>query len=146
MLSTDAIDLLTTLPGVVTYSRMNCAAIRFVFQDGIGASQAIYLNTDTVHSEGKGVVNLVDETVDIVIQPESKRGSITGNSPVRINGSLSSPRIRKIPGREAVQLAGDILLPYVFLPARGLGLLRYLITKDKDEKDPCFLLLQETEP
>ena len=45
---------------------------------------------------------------------------------------------RKLPFREAAKLYGEIFMPMVFLPARGLGYLWYLIKKDQQEESPCL--------
>jgi len=60
------------------------------------------------------------------------------NSAIRIQGSLKKPSIRKMPFKEAARLYGEIFAPYIFLPARGLGYLWYLMKKDTGEPSPCL--------
>lgn len=84
------------------------------------------------------VDRLASETVDIVIEPISKRRLFRYSSPVRVNGQLSNPSVTKIPASEAAILAGQLAVPIIALPARALGILWSLISEDKDEDSPCL--------
>jgi uncharacterized protein involved in outer membrane biogenesis len=143
LLGADAVTLLSTLPTVKKYQDLNCLAIRLIFEDGIGNSQIIFIDTPNVRARGMGSVNLISETMDLVIQPKPKKGLPGLSSAVRIQGPLADPHVRKLPLREAARLSGEIFMPYVFLPARGLGYLWYLIKNDKDEQSPCLLTVPE---
>jgi hypothetical protein len=138
LLGADAIDFLTTSGKLGTYQKLNCLALNFEFNDGIGNSQVIYIDSPGVRSRGKGTVNLREETVDFVIQPKPKKGQLGGSSAVTIKGPLSRPSVSKLPFKEAARLYGEIFTPYVFLPARALGYVWYLMQSDKDEESPCF--------
>jgi hypothetical protein len=83
-------------------------------------------------------VSLADETIDVVINPKAKRRLFQRSSPVRIQGQLGDPSIKKVPITEVVALAGQIFAPFAALPARALGYLWSLIRNDKDEKSPCI--------
>ena len=143
LLGADAISLLSTLPTVKKYQDLNCLAIRLIFEDGIGNSQIIFIDTPNVRARGMGSVNLISETMDLVIQPKPKKGLPGLSSAMRIQGPLADPQVRKLPFREAARLSGEIFMPYVFLPARGLGYLWYLMKNDKDEQSPCLLTVPE---
>jgi hypothetical protein len=145
LLGPDALDLLTTVRKIKQYQDLNCFVIRFVFEDGVGNSQIMYIDTPRVRSRGGGSVNLASETIDLVIQPKPKKGLRGTRSAVRIHGPLAKPKVRKLPFREAARLFGEIVAPYVFLPARGLGYLWYLMKKDKDEQSPCLLEAPQVE-
>ncbi len=148
LLALDPLDLLTTLPAMVVselplpgmedYTRLNCMALRFLFQDGIGASKIIFMDTTDIRVLGSGSVDLRTETIDLVLNPKPKKQPLGITSSVRVRGPLANPSIRKIPLEEAARIAGEILAPYYFLPARGLGYLWYLIRDDKDERSPCL--------
>jgi hypothetical protein len=152
LLAMDAVDLLVTIPSMAVpesvvpgprgYMEVNCMALRFLFEDGKGASEVIFLDTRALRIVGSGSIDLTSETVDFVIAPKSKKKRFSATSSVRISGSLRQPSLRKIPVKEAAQLAGEILVPYVFLPARGLGYLWYMIRTDKDERSPCLNVVQ----
>jgi hypothetical protein len=143
LMGADAIDFVSSVRQVGKYQKINCMALAFSFKDGIGSSTVIYLDSPSVRSTGKGTVNLSEENVDIVIQPKPKKGQLGGSSPVTIRGSLANPLAQKLPYIEAARLSGEILIPYVFLPARALGYTWYLMKDDKDEKSPCFAQSKE---
>jgi len=138
LLGADAIDFVTIARKPGTYQKLNCLALNFEFDDGIGSSKIIYIDTPSVRSQGTGTVNLREETVDLVIQPKPKKGRLGGSSPVTIQGPLTKPSAKKMPLREAVQLYGKIFMPYAFLPARAIGYVGYLMRNDKDEESPCL--------
>jgi hypothetical protein len=138
VLGADAIDFVTAVYVRGEYQRLNCLALKFLFDEGIGTSEIMYSDTPDVRSLGTGTVNLREESIDIVIQPKPKKGQIGGSSPVTIKGPLSRPSVTKLPYIEAARLTGEILLPYVFLPARALGYTWYLMNDDRDEESPCL--------
>jgi hypothetical protein len=138
VLGADAIDFVTAVYMRGEYQRLNCLALKFLFDEGIGTSEIMYSDTPEVRSLGTGTVNLREESIDIVIQPRPKKGQIGGSSPVTIKGPLSRPSVTKLPYIEAARLTGEILLPYVFLPARALGYTWYLMNDDRDEESPCL--------
>ncbi|UCD89276.1 MAG: AsmA family protein [Desulfobacterales bacterium] len=140
MLTADAFDVITGLPKLKDYQDLNCLVLKFTFAEGVGKSQAIYYDTPNVRTRGGGSVDLASETLDIVLRPTPKKGIPELSSAISIHGSLVNPSIRKMPFKEAARLAGEILLPYVFLPARALGYLWYVVMDDKDEQSPCLIV------
>lgn len=138
MIASDALDLLFTAPAKDTFTDLNCMAGRLDLEKGVGTIQVLYLDTPGVRARGFGSINLATETVDIVINPESKRRLFRRSSPVRINGQLKDPAVKKIPANEAAILAGQLAVPIIALPARALGILWSLIKEDKDENSPCL--------
>lgn len=139
LLSADAFDTLTSLPKMDKYRDLNCLTLRFIFEDGLGKSQIMFLDTPNVRSRGLGTIDFKSDTLDFVIQPKPKKGLSGLNSAIRIQGPICDPKIRALPFKEAARLYGEILAPYVFLPARGLGYLWYLLKGDKEET-PCLNL------
>jgi len=138
VLGADAIDFVTAVYMRGGYQQLNCLALKFLFEEGIGTSEIMYSDTPEVRSVGAGTVNLREESIDLVIQPKPKKRQIGGSSPVTIKGPLSRPSVTKLPYIEAARLTGEILLPYVFLPARAMGYTWYLMNDDKDEESPCL--------
>jgi uncharacterized protein involved in outer membrane biogenesis len=138
LLGADAVDFVTTKAKQTETQKLNCFALRFNFEDGIGDSQVLYLDTPSVRSRGKGTIDLRDEKIDLVIQPKPKKGQLGGSSAVTIKGKINDPDVRKLAFKEAARLYGEIFMPYAFLPARALGYLWYLMKNDKDESSPCL--------
>ena len=139
LLSADAFDTLTLLPKMDKYRDLNCLTLRFIFEDGLGKSQIMFLDTPNVRSRGSGTIDFKSDTLDFVIQPKPKKGLPGLNSAIRIQGPVCDPKIITLPFKEAARLSGEILAPYIFLPARGLGYLWYLLKEDTEE-GPCLNL------
>ena len=139
MITADAFDVITSLPKIKDYQDLNCLVFRFTFEQGVGKSNIIFYDTPNVRTSGGGSVNLAAETVDVVLQPKPKKGLPEFSSAIYISGPLAKPSIRKMPFKEAARLAGEIFMPYVFLPARAVGYLWYLLKEDKEEKSPCLI-------
>jgi hypothetical protein len=53
--------------------------------------------------------------------------------------------VRKLPFKEAAKLLGEVTMPTVFLPARGLGYLWSLMKKDDAEESPCLHVMPPDE-
>ena len=117
-----------------------------LFEKGLGNVQLLYLDTPAVRAQAAGSVNLATERIDLVINPTAKRRLLKRSSPVRINGKLDKPSMKKIPFQEAAGLASQIFVPFVALPARALGYLWSLIRNDKDENSPCLTAAPITKP
>jgi hypothetical protein len=137
LMGADAVDLLTAVRSREEYKDLHCMALRFVFEGGMGKSEMIYLETPNMYARGGGSIDLHTETMEIGLVPEPKKGFRGTTSPVHIKGPIGNPKVQKLPFREAAKLFGEIAMPAVFLPARGLGYLWYLIRKDKAEDSPC---------
>jgi uncharacterized protein involved in outer membrane biogenesis len=138
LLGADAIDFLAATAKQRDYQKLNCLALGFSFEDGLGSSQVMYLDTPSVRSRGRGTLDLRKEELDLVIQPKPKKSQLGGSSAVTIKGRLDDPKASKLPFKEAARLYGEIFMPYAFLPARALGYLWYLMKNDKDELSPCL--------
>jgi hypothetical protein len=139
LLASDTLDFLFTGAARRTYTDLDCTALRMLFEDGIGRIQVFFLETPGMRAEAFGHVDLNDETIAMVINPTSKRRLIfRRGSPVRVSGPLRDPSFLKVPAGEAAILAGQVLVPVVALPARALGVLWSVVSRDGSE-DSCFI-------
>ncbi len=118
-------------------------ALRFTFEEGIGKSEIIYIDISDMYVRGVAHIDLHTETMKMVLQPKPKKELRGMTSAVTIKGPIADPKVRKLPFQEAAKLYGEIFMPVVFLPLRGLGYLWYLIENDKDEQSPCLLTVPE---
>jgi hypothetical protein len=141
----DAVDLLSAIRSQGEYRDLNCMALRFIFEEGIGKSEIIYIDTPDMYARGSAHIDLHTETMKMVLQPKPKKGLRGMTSAVTIQGPIADPKVRKLPFREAAKLYGEIFMPVVFLPVRALGYLWYLIQKDKEEESPCLIMKSQTE-
>ena len=138
LLSKDAFDFLLTTADSRTYTDMHCLINKINFEKGIGAIDILYMDSPKIRARGAGSINLADETLDVVINPQRKASLFKRRSAVRINGSLMNPSASTLPLAEAAELYGTIVMPFVFLPLRALGYLWSLLTKDI-EQTPCLI-------
>jgi hypothetical protein len=137
----DALDLLLPSGEKKKYTTLNCMVARFAFQKGVGLSRIIAYDTSDYKVSGLGTLNLNKETINLVLQPKSKKKLYDwSSSPIYISGPISNPSLKKIPYGEAARLSGEIFAPYIFLPARGLGYLLYLLKDDTGKDSSCTQL------
>jgi len=137
----DALDLVLPSAKKDKFTILNCMVARFTFQNGVGLSRIIAYDTSDYKVSGLGTLNLNKETMELVINPKSKKKLYDwSSSPIYISGPITNPSLRKIPLREAASLSGEIFAPYVFLPVRGLGYLWYLVKKDTGKDSSCAQL------
>jgi uncharacterized protein involved in outer membrane biogenesis len=72
---------------------INSAAVAFDFEKGLGKSKAILLDTDQTRTEGTGIIDLRDETVDVLLTPHPKKpGILSLHSSIRVHGSFRQPK------------------------------------------------------
>jgi len=141
----DAVGLLSAIRSRGEYKDLNCMVLRFIFEEGIGKSEIIYIDIPDMFVRGAAYIDLHTETMKMVLQPKPKKTLPGMTSAVMIEGPIVDPKVRKLPFREAAKLYGEIFMPVVFLPARALGYLWYLIRKDKEEECPCLIMGLGTE-
>ena len=141
----DAVGFLSAIRSKAEYKDLNCMALRFIFEEGIGKSEIVYIDIPDMFTRGGAHIDLHTETMKMVLQPKPKKGLRGMTSAVTIEGPIADPKVRKLPFREASKLYGEIVMPMVFLPVRALGYLWYLIRKDKEEENPCLIMRHRTE-
>jgi len=141
----DAVDFLSVIRSRGEYKDLNCMALRFIFEEGIGKSEIVYIETSNMFARGGAHIDLHTETMKMVLQPKPKKGLKGTTSAVVIEGPIADPKVRKLPFREAAKLYGEIFMPVVFLPLRALGYLWYIISKDKERESPCLIMRHPTE-
>ncbi|MBC2735600.1 MAG: AsmA family protein [Desulfobacteraceae bacterium] len=137
LLSKDVFDLLLTAADSRTYTDMHCLLGNLDFEKGVGTIDMLYMDSPKIRAKGAGTLNLSDETLDVVINPEQKGRLFKKRSAVRISGALTNPSAATVPLAEAAELYGTIVLPFVFLPLRGVEHLLALLTNDA-EATPCI--------
>ncbi|MBW1895544.1 MAG: AsmA family protein [Deltaproteobacteria bacterium] len=139
----DTVGFLSGILSQREYNDLNCMALRFIFEEGVGRSEIIYIDIPDMYVRGGGHIDLHTETMKMVLQPKPKKGLRGMTSAVTIDGPIADPKVRKLPFREAAKLYGEIFMPVVFFPARALGYLWYLIRKDKEAESPCLHVIPQ---
>lgn len=102
--------------------QLRCAAAAFDVKQGLMTSRAIVLDTSDTVINGQGQVSLANETVDIVLNPAPKDGSILSlRSPLRIGGTFAAPSAgpdrAAVAGRVGLALALAAINPLLALAA-----------------------------
>jgi uncharacterized protein involved in outer membrane biogenesis len=98
----DAIGL--SLSGDRSNTSLRCAVANFDAKNGILTAQQFVLDTDPVRIDGKGHVDLHDESLDLTLQGHPKSFQIFRMKvPVEISGRLASPAITIDPKPALVQ-------------------------------------------
>jgi uncharacterized protein involved in outer membrane biogenesis len=98
----DAIGL--TLAGDRGDTRLRCAVASFDTRNGIMTAQQFVLDTDPVRIDGKGHVNLHDESLNLTLQGHPKSFQLFRvKVPVGISGKLAAPAITIDPKPALVQ-------------------------------------------
>ncbi|MEO7054584.1 MAG: AsmA family protein [Rhizomicrobium sp.] len=81
-----------SLAGDQSSTNLHCAVMHFGARDGVLTSQQILLDTDPTRIDGRGTVNLRDETVNLTLQGKPKHFQLLHlNAPITLSGKLSSP-------------------------------------------------------
>lgn len=72
---------------------INIAAVAFDVEKGVGKSKGILIDTDQTKTEGTGIIDLRDETVDVLLTPHpKKRGIFFLRSSIRVHGPIRKPK------------------------------------------------------
>jgi uncharacterized protein involved in outer membrane biogenesis len=68
---------------------IHSAVVAFDFEQGLGKSKAILLDTDQTRTEGTGTIDLRNETVDVLLTPHPKKpGLISPHSAIHVHGPI----------------------------------------------------------
>jgi uncharacterized protein involved in outer membrane biogenesis len=102
--------------------QLRCAAAAFGVNQGLMTSKTIVLDTSDTVINGRGSINLANETLDLVLDPAPKDRSILSlRSPLRIGGTFASPSAGPdkgvLAGRAGVAIALGVLNPLLALAA-----------------------------
>jgi len=90
---------------------LHCAAAAFDFRNGIGKSQALVLETAETHTDGTGVVDLRNETFELLLTPQPKKpGLFSLKSSIRVQGALNNASY-KIDDRVPLKPGGAAAAP-----------------------------------
>lgn len=92
------VDVLTalglTLAGDESNTQLRCAVASFDAKNGVMTTQHLILDTDPVRVEGRGNINLHDETFSLQVQGHPKTFQpLRLHVPVGVSGKLAAPRI-----------------------------------------------------
>jgi len=92
----------TLFVGQPEWTKVYCAASRFVIVQGLATNEVMLLDNEFTMIAGEGQIDLRKERFDLVVSAHSKVPTITVTVPVKIRGSLSAPRL--VPDEKATLL------------------------------------------
>ncbi len=115
---------------------LSCFVARFGVAHGVATSRSLFMDTSLARSTGSGTLNLVDHTIDILVQPRPARAELVRlTTPYRIVGPLSGPSIEVSKVGLARRAVGELALT----PLSLLGSLTSLVSDwGKDQENPCL--------
>lgn len=121
---------------------LNCVANRFTIEDGVATSQVMLFDTEYSTVVGKGDVNLGQETLALLVTPQSKSPTLNLSVPIKVGGTFAEPTFT--PDELAVaRRVGGLLGATLFPPAALLS----LGDLGSGEDNPCLKLASgETKP
>lgn len=103
------------------YTAINCAVVRFPVKQGVATAEPLVLDTEVAAFLGKGTVNLGSEVLDLTIDPDVKKTTISAAVPVNIDGTLANPSY-SLDKLAVARKVGGVLGIVLFPPAAIVGL------------------------
>ncbi|SEM99520.1 AsmA family protein [Nitrosomonas marina] len=124
-------ESLVALFGDQTETDINCAFIDLPTENGLMKMETLVVDTKDTVFLGKGTIDLSDETLDLVIDPNPKDLSLfSARAPLHIGGRFSSPDF--VPGSSAI-LRGAASL--ALLPSAPIASLISLLDEEGGEEN-----------
>lgn len=103
------------------YTVINCAVVRLPVRKGVATAEPIVLDTDVATFVGKGTIDLGTEKLDLRIDPDVKKTTISAAVPVEIGGTLARPEY-SLEKLGVARKVGGLLGVVMFPPAAIIGL------------------------
>jgi uncharacterized protein involved in outer membrane biogenesis len=122
------VDVLTALSlnltGNNSSTALRCAVAHFGAKDGVLTAQRFLIDTDPVRLEGKGTINLRDETLDLSVQGKPKQFQFVRlRAPITVKGPMGHPALGVNAGPAVAQAGIAGVLGFLFPPASILAFL-----------------------
>jgi hypothetical protein len=112
-------DILTL--NVAGYTKINCALGVLDIEKGVATTSGILLDTDVAAFVADGTIDLRTEALDLIVNTQVKRMTLSVAVPVHIRGTLANPEYSS--DRAAVRRrVGGLLAGLVYPPALIIGL------------------------
>jgi hypothetical protein len=119
------------LAGDTTNTGLRCAVAHFDVQNGVLTAQQFVVDTDPVRVEGRGTINLSDETMDLTLAGKPKSFQFFRvRAPITISGKLASPAVGVKTGTAVAQGMIGVGLALFAPPAAILAFIDPGLAKD----------------
>jgi hypothetical protein len=87
-------DITGPLLGQDRTSNLNCLYVGFDFDDGLGRSRGLVLDSEAFTLNGAGNVNLADESLKFDFQTATRQASVASLAiPFKVRGTLKNPKV-----------------------------------------------------
>lgn len=115
---------------------IRCAVADFRIKDGLAAVKALVFETGSISAVGVGDINLKDETLNLAIDPSTKKQSLASMAltPVKVGGTLANPSVSPDPAALAGTVAGTAARVGGAVATMGLSLLAERVVNEAKDK------------
>lgn len=124
-------------------SKINCLLCRLQLENGVILPETLGLDTTKIRASGEGMIDLVNNEIDIVFTPTPKRPQLFSlELPIGITGSLTEPAI-DVGKRPIASAVGKLATNTILFPAKLVGADR--LPEDGSDICPCLAKAAATE-
>ncbi|QUD86515.1 AsmA family protein [Phenylobacterium montanum] len=100
---------------------VRCAVAQFSARNGVLTADRIVFDSDTVRTDGRGQVDLRDESVDLTLTGHPKRFRLVRlQSPITVSGRLASPKLGLEAGAAPAQAGVAVVLGAALSPLAAI--------------------------
>lgn len=114
---------------------LRCFIAQMDIDAGVADSKALLLETSLTISKGTGNIDLVKQTIDILVRPRSRGARFEITTPYRIHGPLSDPSVEYSKGRLLARVVEELVLSPIHTLTELVPL---LADGGKDKNNPCL--------
>ena len=117
-------------------TKLKCLVGTFTIKHGIATAQSLLMTTPLTHSTATGTINLVDQTIDLVVHFRARRASTFDPATTyRIHGPMTNPAF----DFSATGFVARAIANLVLKPLDALGALLPLVSDNGgDPSNPCL--------
>jgi hypothetical protein len=124
------------LRGAGGRTKLECLVGRFTIERGVATAQSLLMTTPLTHSTATGTINLVDQTIDLVVHFRARRAAMFDPATTyRIHGPMADPAFDFSRTGFLARAIANLALK----PLDALGALLPLVSDDGgDPSNPCL--------
>jgi uncharacterized protein involved in outer membrane biogenesis len=124
------------LRGAGNRTKLKCLVGQFTIDRGVATVQSLLMTTPLTHSTATGTINLVDQTIDLVVHFRARRAAIFNTATTyRIHGPMNQPAVDFSKTGFVARAIANLVLK----PLDALGVLLPLVSDDGgDPTNPCL--------
>lgn len=109
VLATDLLAWFYSGAALEESTRIDCVMAHFVLDDGVAASDSLYIETRKMVATGDAKLDLGKKTLDVKFTPRSKSRSLQVPSSIRLKGKFDDPKVTISPVAAAFDAYAEVL-------------------------------------